>query len=87
MPDGGELKVKWFISQDQLSLHFLDTGHGLEKPDAVFQPFYSTKKGNGKNMGLGMSIIYGIIQKHRGDIQLNNRPEGGCDAIITLPLS
>ncbi|HEV8118824.1 MAG TPA: HAMP domain-containing sensor histidine kinase, partial [Thermoanaerobaculia bacterium] len=48
-----------------------------------FEPFFSTKKSGGT--GLGLAISRDIIRRHGGDIRLSSRPEGGVEAIVTLP--
>lgn len=64
-----------------------DTGPGLllENPSDAFKPFITTKKGKGVHQGLGLSIVYGIVEKHGGSITLCNHPEGGCEAILVFP--
>jgi len=62
-----------------------DNGPGLTDPSRVFEPFYSTKDvGASKGMGLGLSISYGIIGSFGGDIDVENRPNGGAEFTITL---
>ena len=85
MPTGGILDIETKSESDAIEVHFSDSGCGLEAPHAVFRPFYSTKKCNGKNMGLGMSIIYGLVKKHGGDIEIKNKLEGGCCVSVTWP--
>jgi len=59
------------------SVTIADTGPGIETPDRVFDPFYSTKEvGASEGMGLGLSISYGIIQGFGGEIHGNNGPQG-----------
>ncbi len=54
-----------------------DTGPGIEDPDRVFEPFYSTKTvGTSEGMGLGLSISYGLVQSFGGDIRGANTDEG-----------
>lgn len=54
-----------------------DTGPGIEDPDRVFEPFYSTKSvGSSEGMGLGLSISYGLVQSFGGDIRGSNTTEG-----------
>lgn len=60
-----------------------DTGPGIEQPDKVFEPFYSTK-GFGEGVGLGLSISYGLVQSFGGNIRGQNDPGGG--AIFTIEL-
>lgn len=67
-----------------------DTGPGLEAPEKIFEPFYTTKttgKAAGKDdgMGLGLSISYGIVQSFNGAIKGENHPEGGAAFTVTLP--
>ena len=62
-----------------------DTGPGIDMPDKVFEPFYSTKEvGASEGMGLGLSISYGIVQSFGGDIRGGNAPGGG--ALFTVSL-
>ncbi|WP_170480294.1 sensor histidine kinase [Ruegeria arenilitoris] len=54
-----------------------DTGPGIEDPDRMFEPFYTTKSvGSSEGMGLGLSISYGLVQSFGGDIRGRNTPEG-----------
>ena len=62
-----------------------DTGPGLDEPDKVFEPFYSTKSiGVSEGMGLGLSISYGLVQSFGGNIKGYNRPEGGAEFCVEL---
>ena len=62
-----------------------DTGPGLDEPDKVFEPFYSTKSiGEAEGMGLGLSISYGLVQSFGGNIKGMNRPEGGAEFCVEL---
>ncbi len=70
---------------DGLSVTLRDTGPGIDVPDKVFEPFYSTKEvGASEGMGLGLSISYGIVQSFGGDIRGENATEGG--ALFTVSL-
>ena len=64
-----------------------DTGCGIQEdnPNNIFLPFYSTKKRGGSNLGLGLSVSYGIIKKYNGEIQVKNIKDSGCEFNITLP--
>ena len=62
-----------------------DTGPGIEDPDKIFEPFYSTKTvGDGEGTGLGLSISYCLVQSFGGNISGENAPDGG--AIFTVRL-
>jgi PAS domain S-box-containing protein len=75
-------------SGDYCYLVVRDTGPGLD--DAVlehaFEPFFTTKEA-GKGTGLGLATIHGIAKQHGGAITLRNRPKGGCEAELLLPLA
>ncbi|MCF6445370.1 ATP-binding protein [Nereida sp. MMG025] len=72
----------------QAVLKVRDTGTGLEAPDKLFEPFYTTKDiGAANGMGLGLSISYGLIQSFDGQIMGRNHPQGGAEFTIHLPLS
>ena len=71
---------------------FRDDGCGVpeENPGDVFLPFYSTKSGksgNEDNLGLGLSVSYGIVSKYGGEISVENLDGGGCEFNISLPRS
>ena len=81
-----EIEVRIERNVGSTRLQVLDCGPGLQEPDKVFEPFYTTKQvGSGEGMGLGLSISYGIVQSFDGDIRGENRPEGG--AVFTVVLS
>lgn len=67
-----------------VSIKVLDDGPGMETQELphVFERFYKGKKGS---TGLGMTITKAIIEKHKGTIMADNRPEGGALFIISLP--
>ncbi|WP_370401237.1 sensor histidine kinase [Sulfitobacter sp. JB4-11] len=70
---------------DTLTVNFRDTGPGIEVPDKVFDPFYTTKQvGETGGMGLGLSISYGIVQSFGGNIRGANADGGGAIFTVTL---
>ena len=79
-----EIAVQESAAEAQIMVR--DTGPGLEAPEKIFEPFYTTKStGNGDGMGLGLSISYGIVQSFGGAIKGGNHPEGGAVFTVTLP--
>lgn len=67
-------------------LSVADSGQGIqpERLKQIFQPFYTTKEGG---MGMGLSIARTIAEAHCGGIRAENRPEGGAEFVVSLPLS
>jgi len=63
-------------------LSVADTGPGIDEPEKIFDPFYTTKSvGQGDGMGLGLSISYGLIQSFGGDIRGENTKDGAIFSI------
>ncbi|MBN2736526.1 MAG: ATP-binding cassette domain-containing protein [Spirochaetales bacterium] len=92
MPNGGTIKIitacHKIDEDDEILLIFSDTGTGInaKDPNNIFLPFYSTKNKGGSNLGLGLSVSYGIIKKFKGQISVRNRKSGGCEFKISLPV-
>lgn len=56
-----------------------DTGPGIDEPEKIFDPFYTTKEvGGSEGMGLGLSISYGLVQSFGGEIRGRNADGGGA---------
>jgi signal transduction histidine kinase len=81
---GGTLTVAARLEDASVVVEFVDDGPGMQQPERVFDPFYTTRK-VGQGPGLGLSVCYGIIQEHNGRITCQNRPEGGAVFRIELP--
>jgi PAS domain S-box-containing protein len=87
--DNGTLSVKSWSDGDSgpVYVSFSDSGVGIspEALNKLFDPFYTTKK-KGKGVGLGLSVVYGIIKAHKGSISVDSLPGEGARFIIRLPL-
>lgn len=81
---GGTLTVRTLREKNRVVVEFTDTGPGIQEPNLVFDPFYTTKP-VGQGAGLGLSICYGIVQEHGGQITCFNRQQGGATFRVELP--
>jgi signal transduction histidine kinase len=88
MPDGGEFVIKTGFSKDEkkVIMEYSDSGRGIEKEtlDRIFDPFFTTKE-VGKGVGLGLSVSYGIIKNHKGEITVDSEYGKGTRFRIFLP--
>lgn len=88
MPDGGELVITTTFSGEENSviISFKDTGTGIaeENLGKIFDPFFTTKE-IGQGTGLGLAVIYGIIERHGGSISVNSIYGEGSEFIVKLP--
>jgi len=87
MPEGGTLSVKAEEAGDDVRLVVADTGVGVpsEVLPRIFEPFFSTKGDQSVGAGLGLAVVYGIVQRHGGEIHVESEPEHGTTFTITLP--
>jgi two-component system NtrC family sensor kinase len=89
MPKGGTLIIKTDSDSDKqkIKIEIQDTGSGISPDDLphILEPFYTTKK-EGKGVGLGLSVCYGIIERHNGKIDVKSALGEGSTFIIELPL-
>lgn len=91
MPNGGEMKIMTESvarnNRDWVVISVMDTGVGipLSEQARIFEPFYTTK-GNQGGTGLGLSVTYGIITDHGGQIEVESQPGVGSKFTVWLPL-
>lgn len=87
MPEGGRISLETSMEAGDAVIHVRDTGTGMS--DAVRQrclePFFSTKGELGT--GLGLSMVYGIVERHRGKLEIESAAGQGTTFIIRLPLA
>src|SRR5262245_25093969 len=87
MPSGGSLHIRAGTQGERVFVSVTDTGRGMteEIRRRVFDPFFTTKgvKGN----GLGMSVAYGIVNRHKGDIEIESEVGKGTTVRIFLPVN
>jgi len=82
-----EHAIRVTVSHDDQALHVIvsDTGPGFREPGRVFDPFYTTK-GPEQGAGLGLSICYGIVREHGGEISAFNLHPHGAAVVVELPV-
>jgi signal transduction histidine kinase len=85
--DRGSVWIKTRSISDAVEIEITDSGSGIPQEDIkrIFEPFFTTKP-VGQGTGLGLSISYGIIEQHRGKIQVASSPEKGTVFTIQLPI-
>jgi len=85
MPAGGTIVVRTSRAGDHVVAEVQDSGTGLatEAQGRVFEPFFTTK---GEGTGLGLSVSYGIIQAHAGEIAAESEPGKGAVFRVTVPI-
>jgi signal transduction histidine kinase/CheY-like chemotaxis protein len=85
LPDGGRLILKTWMTGPDVHCSVSDTGAGMseEVRHRALDPFFTTK--GPKSTGLGLSVTYGIVQRHNGKLEIDSAPGRGTTVTITLP--
>lgn len=85
MPDGGTLLVNVMLEGENVKIQVADNGKGIpaENLNRIFDPFFTTRK---RGTGFGLSTVLRVVKSHNGRISAHNRPEGGAEFVVTLPL-
>jgi signal transduction histidine kinase len=83
----GRITIRTGSAGDNVWVEIADNGGGIAKEHLarIFDPFFTTKP-IGSGTGLGLSLSYGIIQKHNGQIEVQSEPGQGTTFRITLPI-
>ena len=86
----GKVRVRTRIGPrpGTIVLEVADNGEGIAKENLakLFQPFFTTKE-EGKGVGLGLAVVYGIVQAHGGEIEVDSTPGAGATFRVVLPVS
>jgi two-component system NtrC family sensor kinase len=90
MENGGSLTVRTRLNPgrvDEIVVELEDTGIGIPRTDLpkIFEPFYTTKP-PGRGTGLGLSVVYGIVEGHHGRIEVDSIPGKGTTFQVYLPV-
>jgi len=85
--EGGEIHIKTWTEGDMMYISIADNGPGMpeEVRKRIFEPFFTTKI-VGEGTGLGLSISFGIVEEHRGKIEVESEMGKGTRFVISLPL-
>jgi PAS domain S-box-containing protein len=94
MPEGGNLTITTSVAKgikingsfkDTVRIDIRDTGVGITRENLrkLFTPFFTTKE-KGKGVGLGLPVVHGIIEQHKGKIEVNSEPDIGTTFTIYL---
>ncbi len=87
---GGALKIstRHSLSNNSVVVKVQDSGVGIssENQKKLFEPFFTTKK-KGKGVGLGLSVVYGIIEAYGGAIQVDSEVGEGTAFSVEIPLN
>jgi len=87
--EGGSLDITAGYSADQsaVEIRVVDTGPGMtdDVKMHVFEPFFTTKQ-SGNGVGLGLSIVYGIVRRHKGEITVESSSASGTTFVLRLPV-
>jgi len=86
---GGTLTIQSGLHADgdEVELSVSDTGEGIapENLSKIFDPFFTTKA-EGKGVGLGLAVLYGIVKAHEGEVEVTSKRNQGTTFTVTLPL-
>ncbi len=86
--ENGEITIKTKnLDEETICIEISDNGLGIAEEDIshIFEPFFSTKQ-DVSGIGLGLAIVHGIIQNHKGKIQVNSELGHGTTISVNLPL-
>ena len=88
MPEGGRLGIRAYQSESQtIELEIRDTGTGMDEVvlRRAFEPFFTTKPVD-KGTGLGMSMVYGLMQRHGGQVTIDSGLGRGTVVRLSFPI-
>lgn len=87
MPEGGIITLRTWCEDDAVLVSVSDTGFGMTEAELArcLEPFFTTKGERGT--GLGLAVVYGIIQRHEGTIDISSTKGAGTKFSIRLPMT
>jgi two-component system NtrC family sensor kinase len=86
-PPGGHVTLSARHDGESMVVEIRDSGRGIppEHLGEIFEPFFTTKEGE-SGVGLGLSVVYGIVERHRGTVTVDSSPGSGTVFTVRLPL-
>jgi two-component system NtrC family sensor kinase len=83
----GEVRITTSANSKHVFIRISDTGCGIEPEHVrkIFDPFFTTKE-VGEGVGLGLSVSYGIIERHSGSITVESDPGNGSAFTVAIPI-
>jgi PAS domain S-box-containing protein len=87
MPNGGAIRLRTSSDATSTIVEVEDGGKGMDEEvkARIFEPFFTTKGAHG--LGMGMSVVYGIVERHAGTITVESAPGRGTRFTIRIPKS
>ncbi|GAG28185.1 unnamed protein product, partial [marine sediment metagenome] len=89
MPDGGTLRLTGHLdnTKDYVTITVNDTGPGIPEKNLphIFEPFFTTSQ-EGYGVGLGLSTVYGIMERHKGAVKVESQPGQGTTFKLQVPI-
>jgi len=85
MPNGGNIKIKTFTSENDVIIEVVDNGVGMDSEtlQRCLEPFFTTK--GDKGTGLGLSMVYGIMERHQGKLYVDSKLGEGTIVQLIFP--
>ena len=85
MPDGGRLILRTSVANNQVKVDVQDTGCGISKEHLgkLGTPFFTTKE-KGKGVGLGLAVVHGIVERHKGKVEVKSEVGKGTTFSVYL---
>jgi len=86
MPEGGTLRIATGTVDGRVVLRVADSGHGMDEETRLraLEPFFTTK-GDGEGTGLGLAVVYGVVESSGGTIAIKSSPGAGTVVTVDLP--
>jgi signal transduction histidine kinase len=81
------IRTRLLADGENVELCVHDTGEGIapENLPKIFDPFFTTKA-EGKGVGLGLAVLYGIVKAHEGEVEVKSKRNEGTTFTVSLPL-